>query len=470
MYGDYWFSRFIIQRSLGVIYLIAFVNALNQFPALLGENGLLPLPRFLTRLSFSERPSIFHWHYSDRFFKVVAWAGILLALLAISSLADRGPLWLSMIVWFLLWALYLSIVNVGVVFYGYGWESMVLEIGFYSIFWGPLYWSTPVPVVWVVSWMLFRVEFGAGLIKMRGDPCWRKLTCMNYHHETQPLPNPLSWYFHHAPSVFHKVETLGNHMVQLVLIWGLFLPQPIASVCATFIILSQFYLVLSGNYSWLNWLTIVLAFSGYSDAVLSQVFGFVPPDSAAPPPFFLGLVAMLALTVVILSIKPVQNMLSKSQKMNFSFNPVHLVNTYGAFGSVTKKRFEVIIEGTQDEALTESTNWKAYEFKGKPGDVSQRPVQIAPYHLRLDWQLWFAAMTSSHKRHIWFEPMVIKLLNNDESVLKLIRHNPFPDRPPTYIRAQLFQYQYTSPDERKETGHWWKREYVHQYMAPQRLH
>lgn len=464
--ADYWFVKFLFQRALGAIYLIAFINALNQFTPLLGEKGLLPLPGFLDRMTFAKKPSLFHWHYSDPLFKGVCWLGILLSLLAVTGVSDSGPLWISMLCWFFLWALYMSIVNVGVIFYGFGWESMLLEAGFYAIFLGPSHWSAPVPVIWIIRWMLFRVEFGAGLIKMRGDACWRDLTCLNYHHETQPLPNSLSWFFHRFPEPLHKAETFFNHLVQLVVVWGLFFPQPVASIAAGLIILSQAYLIISGNYSWLNWLTIVLAFSGFSDGIINQLFGVTPPQAAPLPYSFEIIVIILAIMVAYLSIGPIKNMISSSQKMNFSFNPIHLVNTYGAFGSVTKKRYEIVIEGTADEEINERTKWQEYEFKGKPGDPGRRPPIVSPYHLRLDWQMWFAAMSRTYRRHPWFEPLVIKLLQNDEAVLSLLRNNPFPEKPPAHIRARLFHYRYTTPKERKQTGKWWKREYGHNYMPP----
>lgn len=462
---DYWFSRFIIQRALGGIYLIAFLNAANQFRPLVGENGLLPVRPFLEHHSFWKSPSIFHWHYSDRFFGLIAWTGVLLSLAALTGLSDSGPLWLSMLTWFLLWVLYLSIMNVGRTFYGFGWESMTVEAGFYAIFLGPVWMATPVPVIWFYCWMLFRVEFGAGMIKMRGDRCWRKLTCLCYHHETQPLPNTLSRYFHLLPRWFHKTETLGNHFVQLIAVWGLFLPQPIASVSASLIILTQGYLVISGNYSWLNCLTIFLAFSGFSDGVFEYIFVLSVPEMIAPPPAFGVIMALLILLITILSIQPIRNFLSSRQLMNYSFNPFHIVNTYGAFGSVTRERLEIVIEGTGEQSVGPNTEWKAYEFKGKPGNPYKVPPQVSPYHLRLDWQMWFAAM-SSYRMHPWFLPLIKKLLQNDRELLGLLRHNPFASDPPIKIRARLYHYRYATPEERRDTGRWWIRELRQEYLRP----
>ncbi len=466
--GSYWISRFVIQRGLGLMYLIAFAVAINQFRPLVGENGLLPIPRFLRRVSFKKAPSIFHWHYSDRFLGLIAWSGLALAALATLGFSEAGPWWLSILIWLLLWVIYLSIVNVGQLFYGFGWESLLLEAGFYAIFLGPMHYYAPLVMIFIIRWLVFRVEFGAGLIKMRGDKCWRDLTCLNYHHETQPMPNPMSRYFHLMPEWFHKMETLFNHIVQLGAVWLLFLPQPLATIGALLVILSQGYLIISGNYAWLNWMTLLLAFSGISDAYLSTVLPMSIPDQLISPLPFQILIIILGLGVIYMSIGPVKNMLSRNQRMNASFNPLHLVNTYGAFGSVTRKRYEIIIEGTTDETITDDTEWQAYEFKGKPGDPERVPPQFAPYHLRLDWQIWFAAM-SSIRSNPWLLRFILKLLEDDTPSQKLLKENPFPDQPPKFIRARLFHYQFTNRKERKKSGNWWKRQLEGIYLPPQSL-
>ncbi|NBC25441.1 MAG: lipase maturation factor family protein [Bacteroidetes bacterium] len=467
--ADYWISRFIIQRGMGFIYLLAFLVAFHQFRPLVGENGLLPAPEFLKRTTFKEFPGIFQWHYSDSFFGWIAASGLFLSLLALFGVSDSWPVWLTMLHWFLLWALYLSIVNAGQIFYGFGWESLLLEAGFYAIFLGPLHYNAPVVVIFLLRWLLFRVEFGAGLIKMRGDRCWRNLTCLKYHHETQPLPNPLSRFFHNLPNSIHTFETLSNYVVQLGVVWLLFAPQPVASYAAALIVLSQGYLIISGNYAWLNWLTLLLAFSGFSDGFFQQFVHLSLPTELVSPVWFQGLTAVLTLAVIYLSMHPIKNMISPSQRMNASFNNLHLVNTYGAFGSVTKERREIVVEGTTDDHIDENTVWKTYEFKGKPTDPSRRPPQVAPYHLRLDWQMWFAAMKDIRSSP-WFIRLVLKLLENHQPVVKLLKNNPFEKEPPKFIRAGLYIYRFTTPEEKRESGRWWHRHYQYEYMPPQSLH
>jgi hypothetical protein len=461
---DYWLARLVIERGIGAIYFVAFLVALTQFTPLLGERGLLPVPRFVAAVPFSASPSLFHLRYSDRLLHAVAWTGLALSALVVGGVADGWPLPLEMLAWAALWALYLSIVNVGQTFYSFGWETLLLEAGFLAIFLGPAWTFTPLPLVYLVRWLVFRLEFGAGLIKMRGDECWRDLTCLYYHHETQPMPNPLSWYFHHLPRALHRVEVLGNHFAQLVVPWFLFAPQPVATVAGLLIVATQSWLVLSGNFSWLNVITIVLAFAAFDDAALSRVLPVARPALEQSVPFDVAVI-LVTLLVVGLSYRPARNLLSSRQLMNSSFDPLHLVNTYGAFGSVTKQRYEVVIEGTVDPEPTAASDWREYEFKAKPGDVRRRPPQYAPYHLRLDWLMWFAAF-SSPRYHEWFMPLLAKLLAGDRPTIALLARDPFPGGPPQVVRAQLWLYRFTTPAERRQTGAWWHRTYVRPYVPP----
>ncbi|SCK09073.1 Lipase maturation factor [Streptomyces sp. WMMB 714] len=458
--SDYWLSRLVLQRALAGIYLVAFVSTALQFRALIGSRGLTPVPVFVRRVPFRASPSLFHWRYSDRLFAGCSWAGAGLAAAVAAGAADAVPLWLSMLMWAALWLLYLSIVNVGQLWYGFGWESLLLEAGFLAIFLGNARTAPPVLVLWLLRWLLFRVEFGAGLIKWRGDRCWRELTCLDYHHETQPMPGPLSWFFHRLPKPLHRVEVAANHVAQLVVPFGLLLPQPVATVAAVAVIVTQLWLVLSGNFSWLNWLTIVLAVSAVDSSSLAA-----PPSFGETPLWFTVLVCAVTAVMVVLSYWPVRNMVSRRQQMNASFNTLHLANTYGAFGSVTRLRHEIVIEGTDEERLTENTRWREYEFKGKPGDVSRAPRQFAPYHLRLDWQMWFAALSPGYA-HGWFEPFVARLLEGDRDTLRLLRHNPFPQSPPRHVRALLYRYRFTTWQERGESGDWWHRTLVREFLPP----
>ncbi|WP_433200686.1 lipase maturation factor family protein [Nocardia sp. CA-107356] len=467
--SEYWLGRLVFQHGLAVIYLIAFVAAARQFRALIGARGMLPVPRFVRRVPFRRAPSLFQLHYSDRYFAAVAWSGAVLSAAIVAGVLNLVPLWGAMLMWLVLWVLYLSIVNVGQAWYAFGWESLLLEAGFLAIFLGNDRVAPPVLVLWLLRWLLFRVEFGAGLIKLRGDSCWRDLTCLYYHHETQPMPGPLSWFFHRLPRPLHRVEVAANHCAQLVVPWGLFAPQPVASVAASAIIVTQLWLVLSGNFAWLNWVTIMLAttvIDGSSAAAVLPVPD--PPALSAAPPWFAGLVIACTVAVAILSYWPVRNLISRQQRMNASFNPLHLVNTYGAFGNIGRTREEVVFEGTDDAEITERTHWREYEFKGKPGDPHRMPRQFAPYHLRLDWLMWFAAISPAYARS-WLLAFVERLLRNDPATLRLLRRCPFPDAPPTYVRARIYLYRFATRAERQHERTWWHRTLVGDYLPPMTL-
>ncbi len=459
---------------MAAIYLVAFVAVLRQFKPLLGEHGLLPVPAYLKRVTFREAPGIFCWKYSDRNLDVVAWTGLIVAACAVCGFTEAGPVWLSISAWLLLWVLYLSIVNVGQSFFGFGWESMLLEAGFFTAFLGPSHIRPSILPILILRWMLFRTELGAGLIKLRHDPCWRDLSCLYYHYETQPLPNPLSWYFHRLPRRFHRVSVVFSHFVQVIVPFGLFASQPFAAMAAALIIFHQLWLIISGNYSWLNWLTAILGIAGFSDRILTTVIPLMPPPLFNRPLAFDVLIYAISAVTVVLSVQPVLNLFSRNQIMNYSYNRFHLVNTYGAFGSVGRERYEIVMEGTSDRVITPATEWKEYGFKAKPGDPTRMPPQIAPYHLRLDWLIWFlpfsVAVTGSGIRvrgyDVWFLRFVQKLLTGDRAILRLMGTNPFVEGPPVFIRAHFYRYRYTDWQTKRQTGDWWTRELLGVYLEP----
>lgn len=456
-------QRFVYQRGLGLVYLIAFLAAVFQFVPLLGEHGLLPVSLYVARAPFRETPSLFFFAPHDAAFIAAAWLGVALAGAALTGLSDYFGPWVSAAVWSALWALYLSFVNVGQTFYAFGWETMLCEAGFFAIFLGGNRTAARAVPLWIVRWMEFRVMFGAGLIKLRGDSCWRDLTCLDYHYETQPIPNPLSWYFYWMPRWVHHGGVLFNHFIELIVPFGYFAPQPVATIAGLLTILFQLLLMLSGNLSFLNLLTIVLAIPLLDGRLLARIVRVRLPEAATPWRGTRYLMAALAVMVGILSIPPVLNLIRPGQLMNYSFNPLHLVNTYGAFGSITRTRYEVIVEGTSDAAPGDTTVWREYEFKAKPGDPMRRPPQIAPYHLRLDWEMWFAAM-GPYEQEPWFVNFAAKLLEGDRAVEGLLRWNPFPKTPPRYLRAWLYEYHFTTPAERARTGAWWTRRPVAQWF------
>ncbi len=459
-------TRFCFLRALAFIYCIAFAVTLNQWRALCGSRGLLPVPLFLQQVSWRSSPSLFFMYYSDRFAMSLAWLGLGLALVALSGVADTAGFTINITLWFTLWLLYLSFVNVGQTFYGFGWETLLLETGFLAIFFSPSHIAAPEAFVWLLRWLLFRLMFGAGLIKIRADRCWWDLTCLHYHYQTQPMPNPLSRTFHHLPKRFHQFCVLYTHFVELVVPWFYFAPQPLCAIAGVLTIYFQLMLIFSGNLSWLNYITLVLCIPCFNDAMLTSIIPWSTPQLEATPwPWTLIQIAFV-IAICLLSIRPTINLLKPYQLMNASFDVLHLVNTYGAFGSVTKRRFEIIIEGTADDTPDNRAKWHEYHFKGKPGDIAKCPPLIAPYHLRLDWLMWFAAMGPAFQ-YPWFRHLIAKLLQGDKAVLKLLANNPFPNTPPRYIRAQLYEYEFTARGDASKD--WWQRRCIGPYFEAHSL-
>ena len=468
---EYEFARQVLQRGVAALYFVAFLSSLNQFPALLGERGLLPVPEYLSGFSRLRRPTLFRWRYSDRLLRWVCATGLLVAALLVAGIPQQGPPWVPLIAFLALWLLYMSIVNVGQTFYGFGWEMLLLEAGFTVAFLGSDQTDPPRTILLLIVWLVFRLEFGAGMIKIRGGREWRDLTALYYHHETQPMPGPLSRQAHLLPKPLHKVEVIGNHFAQLVVPFFLFAPQPVASVAAGIVIFTQLWLVASGNFAWLNWIAIVLAFAAVSDPVAHAVLPAIPLDwhgqagaDRETPLWWLAVTLAATLLLVVLSYWPLRNLFSRSQLMNASFNRWQLVNTYGAFGTVTRQRIEIVVEGTLDEDPDSASGWREYGFRGKPGDVRRLPRQWAPYHLRLDWLMWFLPLRTVHEE--WFYAFLGKLLEADRQTLRLLRHDPFDGAPPRWVRVRSYHYRFASRKEFRETGNRWVRTLLYEPIPP----
>lgn len=461
--ATYALTRFLILRLLGLIYLCAFLVFVQQGLPLIGEHGLLPAKSFLAGTTFFEAPTLFRFAPSDGAMLAVGWLGVGLSALVLLGCTNA-------LVMAALWLLYLSVDHAGQLFWGFGWESQLLETGFLAVFFCPLTSVTPFPqrpaprvMIFLFRWLAFRIFLGAGLIKLRGDPCWRELTCLDYHFETQPIPSPLTPFFHFLPKWALKAGVVFNHVAELVAPWGFFGPRPARLVCGLVAIAFQLALIASGNLSFLNWLTVVPLIACLDDRLLQHLF---PQRLAAPlalaerepsHPAHRWTAGVLTALIAILSLQVSANLLSKNQHMNRTYDPFSMVNTYGAFGSVGRERDELIIEGTDDGGAT----WRPYELVCKPGDPNRRPCWMSPFHFRLDWQLWFAAM-SSPDDDPWVVHLVWKLLHADPGTLSLFAGNPFPQGAPQQIRVRLFRYRL---NHYGEPG-WWTREERGEWLPP----
>lgn len=473
----YWLTRFLILRLLGLMYAVAFLVAVNQAIPLIGANGLLPVGNYLSqwsqslgsaRAAFVHLPTIFWLWHSDTALLTVAWIGLVLSCVVLAGYAN-APLLL------ILWFLYMSFIHAGQDWYGYGWEIQLTETGFLAIFLCPLLdmrpfpkRAPPLPVIFLFRWLIFRIMLGSGLIKFRGDKIWRNGTALYYHFETQPLPGPLSRWFHFLPHALLRVGVWFNWLGELIAPWFVFWPRLARHIAGAVIVLFQVTIILSGNLSFLNWLTIIPALACFDDGFWARLLPrrlvrraeTAAAHAEESTPMLTAAWTVTAI-VAILSIQPVMNLVSPGQVMNTSFDPFDLVNTYGAFGSVGQERLNVVFEGTMDDTTGNKATWKPYRYKGLPVLLNKQPPQVAPYQLRFDWQMWFAAMSTADQ-YPWTYNLAWKLLHNDPAAVGLFAGNPFPGQPPRYIRAVLYRYKFARPGNPQ--GLWWTREPLGEWL------
>lgn len=426
------------------------------------------------------RPTLFtRIRYTDRRLAALCWAGMIVAGTVVIGIPQLAPPWVPMICFLLLWGGYMSITSIGQTFYSFGWEMLLLEAGFLAAFLGSADQPPPTVVIVMFWWLLFRLEFGAGMIKIRGGREWRDLTALMYHHETQPMPGPLSRQAHLLPKWFHRGEVLGNHFAQLVVPFFLFAPLATlftpttvdailllsGAIAATIVILTQLWLVLTGNFAWLNAATIVIAFSAFP-TFWSSVDVPNPEPLRAPngiPLYWVILTSAVGMLVIALSWPALRNLFARRQLMNASFSRWQLGNAYGAFGTVTKQRIEYIVEGTTD-ADPDAAEWREYEFKGKPGALRRIPRQFAPYHLRLDWLMWFLPLGRSLED--WFTMLLVRLLEADEPTLRMLRRDPFDGERPAWVRVVSYRYRFATRAEHRDAGVVWVRDRRHVLVRP----
>ncbi|MGE5222651.1 MAG: lipase maturation factor family protein, partial [Omnitrophica WOR_2 bacterium] len=315
--------------------------------------------------------------------------------------------------------------------------------------------------------------FMSGLAKLlSGDLTWRSLTALAYHYETQPLPNPFAWYMHKLPAGFQKFSTLFSLVIELAPPWLFLFPGLLGWIGGILSILLQFIILLTGNFAFFNYLTIVLSIFLYNDAVFqrllpSSLLRMAGAGLPAGAPYAWGDIfpVLLAVFIFITGLLTMLVRFSRDVNLIKTFQPflrltgsLRLVNSYGLFASMTTVRPEIILEGSDD-----SQTWKPYRFKYKPGDLQRRPPLVAPHQPRLDWQMWFAAL-ADYQASPWILNLAESLLSGSPEVLKLLSENPFPEKPPRFLRGMLYDYHFTTFEERKLSGNWWKREALGPYL------
>ena len=437
----------LFLRILGAIYLIAFLSFGVQAMALIGSHGILPAADFLRAVkagagsqAIYELPTLLWLNSSDAAMTVLWIAGCLFALVAIAGFYQRLSLAVCLVLW-------LSCCAAGQDFYAFQWDYLLAEAGFLAIF------ADQSPVrVWLFRWLIFRLIFFSGVVKLAsGDPAWHNLTALQFHYETQPLPTPLAWLMHQLPAGLQKASTAFTLFAELAVPFTFFGPRRVRWAGAAITVVLQLFILLTGNYTFFNWLTIALC-----------LWLVIEPDRVTPRPLphravSAALAGFIAMISALLFLELFNGQLPPGGgEILHAVAPLRLVNSYGLFAVMTTTRAEILVEGSPD-----GENWKGYEFPYKPGDPLRMPPMVAPYQPRLDWQMWFAAL-GTYQQNRWFVNFMIRLLQNDRTVLALLRYNPFPNAPPHYVRARLFQYHFTRFGEKG----WWRREERGMYFPP----
>ncbi len=494
---NHFLARWLFLRSLGLVYFSAFFALLFQVRGLIGTQGILPAADYLHAIStlgilrLWYAPTLLWFSSSDRILMALCWAGLIASLILVANLWPRAMLLIC-------FCCFLSFVSAAQDFSGYQSDGMLLEAGFLSLFLAPsgLFpgLATKQPparaAIFLLLWEWFRIYFESGVVKLEsGDPTWRNLTAMYEYYQNGPLPTWIGWYLQHLPNWFHIATAAATLAMELLLVWMAFLPRRWKILCFFIVTAWQIGVIASANYTFLNYLVLILAFLLLDDAFLQR---FVPsrwrnhlnlsaptpaaglvdsalPNDEADPSTKPNPLASLrtAISAVVLTwifyatLVPVGQMFWRDAplplKPLIALEPFRIANQYGLFAVMTPHRYEIEFQGSND-----GQQWIAYPFLYKPQDVHARPRIYAPYQPRFDWNLWFASLTT------WQQSPIVpqteeRLLENNHDVLSLFAGNPFPNSPPKYVRAVLWQYWFSSMEEKRTHGLWWRRQLLGAY-------
>ncbi len=452
--SSYLLTESIFLRLLGLVYLSAFGSLWPQVLGLIGSRGVVSAATGLAAMrsevgswqAFFISPSLFFLGINDQLLVGCCVAGCIFSLLLMAGLLHR-------VAAFACWALYLSIVSVGAPFLNFQWDALLLECGALAVFAGAPW------LVWAYRFLLFRLMFQSGAIKfLSGDVNWSNLHALRFHFLTQPLPNPIAYYVYRSPSGLLDGLTAATLIIEVIIPFGLFGPRRVRQIAVAFLASLQVSIILTGNYAFFNWLTLALCVWGLDDrtfAAWQHLLLLRRRRVSMGAPVLRSIGNVLLAVYLLLSAAQIATMfrsgLARPFRTALSFTaPFELVNSYGLFAVMTTDRPEIVLQGSNDQV-----DWRDYSFPYKPGELHRSLPWIAPYQPRLDWQMWFAAL-GSYGENAWVGNLMYCILVGDPAVLKLLDTPPFP-KPPRYLRAVTFDYTFTTPAERRQTGAVWKR-------------
>jgi hypothetical protein len=460
--STYLISQGLFIKSIGLIYFIAFLSLLVQVKGLYGSQGIQSIHTYLEILKnkykgrkvYTQLPTIFWINSSDSALLIACWAGIAFSI--ITMVGFYPAIFLLM-----LWCLYSSFINAGAPFLNFQWDILLLEVGFLAFL---LAIQSPPPflLIFLLWFLLFRFILSSGLTKlMHGSKEWHDLTAMEYHYETQPLPTIIGYYAHQQSKLFAKISVLGVYFFEIVVPLFIFSPPPVRLVVFWLLVFFQFLLMMTGNFAFFNLLSIVMCIPLLPDSSLEffeNISRFIP--LAGPHPILEWIVIIISAFFILLNALELTSLFAnvgKIYRLVHPFRLYNLINPYGLFVHMTTWRDEIIVEGSED-----GKSWIPYEFKWKPENPSLKPRWVAPHQPRLDWQMWFASL-SNIERNPWLIQFFYLLLSGSRDVLKLLKANPFPNKPPKYVRALRYRYHFTDFKTKRSSGMWWTRELIGEY-------
>jgi lipase maturation factor 1 len=461
----YTIASSLFARAIALIYLIAFVSFGRQVRGLIGAQGIQPVTEFFNAVvrqlgpnGFWQVPTLFWWIRSEFGLESIVWGGAVIAGVAAIGRPHTSGQKAAFVVLFIY---YLSIVNAGQIFMSYQWDFLLLEAGFLAIFLKPVFTR-----VFLFRWLLFRLMFESGAVKLLShDPSWRNLTALAVHYQTQPLPTPIAWYMMQLPLGFQKASAVFVFVVELGLPFLMFGPRRLKQIAAFGTIGFQTLILLTGNYTFFNLLAIAFCLFLLDDAFFRRIFKVKARVTSKPTRSNRNVSIALFVFIMIVSVAGLAGMFglrvpSFEDDVLAPAARFGIVNQYGLFASMTTSRPEISIEGSND-----SVDWQPYIFPYKPGPLNRAPGWAEPFQPRVDWQMWFAAL-GNYRENPWLLRFMERLLEGSPPVLELLERNPFAGKPPKYIRAIVYDYQFTTSEERRKTGNWWKRELKGTYFPP----
>ncbi len=480
-------SRWLFLKLLAVIYFIAFGSLIPQIHGLIGSNGLLPIHLYLQRAfelwgieAYYQLPTLLWVHPSDTLLILLCWLGVALSAVALTT--RIAPT----ITFGMLWVLYLSLTIAGQEFLSFQWDVLLLEAGLLAIFYCPFslhltstFKRQPaVAARWLIWGLAFKLTFLSGVTKLiSGDPTWRNFSALQYHYETQPLPNWISWHLHHTPDWLGFASVAFMFVIEIVIPFIIFFPptfRKLRTIGCFLLCLLQIVIAVSGNYGFFNLLTLVLYLSLLDDHTLAKVLprsiSTIPVTHHAethrvPRPLHYVLGATISILALLSGLSFVREIVRPTPMPAWTntamewIAPIRSINSYGLFRTMTTERPEIIMEGSLD-----GTEWREYTFKWKPGNQTQPPTFMQPYMPRLDWQMWFAALSPQDNAH-WLFSLAEHVLEDNTTILALLGRDPFPDRPPRFVRFLMYRYRFSTPQEEID-GRWWDRELVAYLTEP----